>query len=804
MAHSLPGIACAWVVGIVLGDLGVVSRPAALLAGAAALATGIVAPGLRVGAVLLAAVAGGSLMLAKGAPPQTLSHQPREGIVEAQVRSAGRGRGSAWLELGGVSGPGSLQLPDALRLVESLDAQGRAPGIEGLAAEPGQWVRAQLVVRAPQPARNPGSRNHERAFRRSGRGTRAWLEDPELRVRQGELAARGRLARVRAGRIAALSGGGEGRALLRALGLGDRWGLSARVREQFRSLGISHLLAVSGLHLALVAGLSYRGLARLLRASAWLSAHFDTRRWALVSCVATAGAYALLTGGGVPVRRAWVFLFVATLAAWTLRPGRAATRLAAAALAVLVIEPAALFDPGAQLSFAAAAALLAGADASARGGFGGLLRASATATAVTAPLAAWHFGNSAPSGLLVNLLAVPWTALVLLPAALLAVAFSTLPAATAAGLGLRACEAIAEFSLAGVTRLAAALPALRGTPPDPTWVLAACVLGAGAVCATRTRWRVLAALAVSAGLALAPPQRFEPEPPRLVVLDVGQGDAVLVQGRSAALLVDAGAALPERWDRGARDVLPALAALGVERLDLVVASHGDLDHRGGLPAVLRGIEVGRLWLPLDAADAPDFELLRAVARQRGIPVEARGAGSPALRVGDLRVLPLWPPRGYEVPSRNDASLVVRVEAGTRSLLLPGDLEARGEAALLASGAPLAAQILMVPHHGSRTSSTPAFLERVGARLAVISAPCVGRFPTPHVDVLERLRARGMETWWTGRDGAVRVSLGETWAVRGQGRRRRGCGRPRVGRALFRNAGRRGARRAPRGARRRPR
>ncbi|NRA08510.1 MAG: DNA internalization-related competence protein ComEC/Rec2 [Myxococcales bacterium] len=777
MTPSLPGIACAWAVGIVFAELGALPAPLALLTGAAALGTGIGVPALRAHAVLWTAVAGGALALAVGADGDRLPRQPVESTLEGRVRGGGQHAGLAWLELEGVAGSGPVQPPERLRLVEVLDETGAAPGLQGFAALPGQRLRARALLRAPQPPRNPGTRDLEAAMRRSGREGRAWLVDPELLVAQGvpSAGAKQTALRLRARRLAALSGTGDARALLRALGLGDRSSLSQETREQFRSLGIGHLLAVSGLHLALVAGLAYRILARLLRGSAMLSARVDTRRWALFTCLWVAGVYALLTGFAVPVRRAWVFLAVGAGAALLVRPGRPAGRLAAAALAVLVAEPAALFEPGAQLSFAAAAALVAGVDAGARDGKHSLLWASATAMAVTAPLAAWHFGSSAPAGLIVNLVAIPWTGLVLLPAALAAVVLSALPGDPASGLGLEFCEALAGLSLAGVERLAAVLPGARATPTADVWVLAAGALGLATACTKRTHWRVLGALTVSGLLAVAPPQRFEPAPPRAVVLDVGQGDAVLVQGSQAALLVDAGGALAERWDRGERDVLPALAALGVSRLDLVVASHGDLDHRGGLPAVLRGIEVGRVWLPLGRGDSPDFEALRAVARRHGIPVEERGAGSPSQQFGDLHVSPLWPPPSYEAASRNDASLVVRVERGPRSLLLPGDLEARGEAALLASDAPLAAEVLLVPHHGSRSSSTPAFLAAVGARLAVISAPCVGRFPTPHAEVLTRLRARGTQVWWTGRDGAVRLSLGSTLAVRGQGRRREGCG-----------------------------
>src|SRR5262249_2411999 len=149
---------------------------------------------------------------------------------------------------------------------------------------------------------------------------------------------------------------------------------------------------------------------------------------------------------------------------------------------------------------------------------------------------------------------------------------------------------------------------------------------------------------------------LEPPPPRAVFLDVGQGDAVLVQGRGASLLVDGGVALPEGFDAGERIVVPALGALGVGRLALVVASHGDLDHVGGLAAVLRARPVERLWLPPGGAADPGFARLLEAARERGVPVEERGAGDPPLTLADLRVETLWPPRRGAAASRNDASL----------------------------------------------------------------------------------------------------------------------------------------------------
>jgi competence protein ComEC len=239
---------------------------------------------------------------------------------------------------------------------------------------------------------------------------------------------------------------------------------------------------------------------------------------------------------------------------------------------------------------------------------------------------------------------------------------------------------------------------------------------------------------------------------------VGQGDAILVQGRQGAMLVDAGRALPGRFDMGRSVVVPALRALGISHLDLLAVSHLDVDHRGGVPAVLRAMSIGELWLPRGSRHEPAASELLEAARHRGVRVVERGAGDAPVRFGDLRVESLWPPNASRPPSGNDASLVLRIQLADSVLLLPGDLEAGGEADLLATGAELRADILKLAHHGSRTSSTPEFLEAVGARVAIASAGCFGRFGMPHEDVVERVRSHGTPVWWTGRDGAIRVRL----------------------------------------------
>jgi competence protein ComEC len=238
-----------------------------------------------------------------------------------------------------------------------------------------------------------------------------------------------------------------------------------------------------------------------------------------------------------------------------------------------------------------------------------------------------------------------------------------------------------------------------------------------------------------------------------------------VQAEGVAGLIVAGTATPDGFDAGSRIVVPALAALGVRRLEFVAVSHADLDHRGGVPAVLAAIPVAELWLPHAAlGDAALAELL-AQARARGVRVRERGAGDAQLRAGALRVTSLWPPRAPRGLSDNDRSLVLRVEAaGLRALLL-GDLEAAGEAALLASGADLRADVVKLAHHGSRSSSSGALLDALRPQLAIASAPAQGRFRWPHAEVQRRLAERRVALAWTGRDGALAVGFGERPCLR---------------------------------------
>jgi len=778
LGRLLPLLAIAQAAGILLADRLWIGSEIALPLAVLALVLGLAAQRstrLRAACAMVVACCAGAVALETRLA--AASFAPDGGVVEAtivgRVARVGRQADWMWVELRRVrnvdaAGP---SLPSGVR-IQGPRTPAWLPAFESRLA--GERIRARVRLKPPHALQNPGSRDRTRSLARRGIGAVGHLVHPALHVEiEASSPARlaGSLERVRADGSQRLRAAGPGGGLLAALSLGDRSGLSPEVRSTLARLGLSHLIAVSGLHLTLIAALAYAvGRFAFTRLGS-TALRCDARRVSILMAIGFAVAYALLSGWGVPVRRALVFLIAVAVGFVRRRPGRRGHPLALAAMVVLAFEPGALFEAGAQMSFAASAAILAGmggrkrADPAGRVGsrihrdVDALLRTSAAAIAATAPLAAVHFGQVAAVGVLANLVAIPLTAALLLPASLLAALAALLrPTAPLTELAVSGSAAVASTALQGAVQIASWLPEQPPMPPPGVTPLLIAVVVAVLVTRLRaTAGRIALATAGAALLAHFPAPAIVPHPPRLVALDVGQGDAVLVQGEEAAILFDGGTAFPGGADLGRTAVVPALGALGVARLDLVIASHGDLDHRGGLRAVLERVPTARLWVPAGEGDASAFEALLAEAEKRGIEVAEKGEGDRAVRFGDLRVTPLWPPRSGGL-SRNQASLVVRIEVGGSRILLTGDIEAAAEAALVFRSADLRADVLELPHHGSRTSGTAAFLRAVAPAVAIASAPCPGRFGMPHRVVLDRAAELGIPVWWTGRDGAVLIGL----------------------------------------------
>lgn len=602
----------------------------------------------------------------------------------------------------------------------------------------GDCWRLALRMRTPHGSLNPGGFDYEGWLFRQGVSATAT-------VREGEACAAvdgPALLRLRqriANRIGDWLPAHPALPLVRALAIGDSSGLTDDDWQAFRLTGTTHLIAISGFNVAIIASLAFFVLRWAWSLWPALCLRLPAQRAGYLGSALAAVLYALLAGFEPPVARAAFMLVFLLIAGWLGGLARAGQALAVAWALIIAADPLAVLTPGLWLSFGAVAAIF-------YVGSGRLGRVPAWRAAVTlqwmlslmlAPLTLYWFQGTSLLGPLVNLVAVPLAAL-LTPALLIALLLSgTLPAL---GLPLlRAVAAVLEYGAEGLDALARHSPeAWLAASPAPAALLLA-LLGAVLLFAPAgLPVRALGALGFSA--LLLPPGRAPRQDFELAVLDVGQGLAVVVRTSGHSLLFDAGPASPDGFDAGSGVVVPYLLANGIRRLDRLIVSHRDLDHRGGVPAVRAAIrvddEIGALSAtPCRDGDAWNWD---------GVRFELLGGPAEGL-------------------STNDGGCVLRVSSARLSALLPADIEAAGEARLLAAHAgALQSAVLIAPHHGSRTSSSAAFIAAVQPQLVIHSAGWHHRFGHPAPVVVARYAALLPEVSQqsTGDRGALIVKPGE--------------------------------------------
>lgn len=536
--------------------------------------------------------------------------------------------------------------------------------------------------------------------------------------------------------------------IARALLLGEGSAVETALNEAIRSAGVSHVLAVSGMHVTLLVGALVALVRWLWLYTRWASAWEATRVSAALG-VALAPLIAALCGGSPSaVRAAWTSTLMYLVVALGARP----SPLAVSALVVAahaVADPDDALHPGFVLSVLATAALLT--QRAAGQGVLGALRESGRAWIATAPFLLLCFGQTSLVALLANVALLPLgTALVPLAAVHLGIAGLGLDGLLPSG-GL--FELASAAFLEASRRCAARDPGL--TVPPLTSVQAIALWAVAAACMfplrRRTRAMLLAGAVVGAGVSeLALRSDLGDDALRVTMLDVGQGDAVLIEtGAGSTMLIDAGGSVGGGPDPGAAAVVPALWARRVTRLDVVVLSHPHPDHYGGLAAVLDAVAVGELWDTGQAEAEADpalgqgaVAMLLEKARQRGVRVRRPDAlCDRAHRLGPAALRVLAPCPAFDVTrGPNDNSFVLRLVHGAHSFLFTGDAEREAEASLVARGGALRSDVLKVAHHGSRSSSTAALLGAVAPHVALVSAGRGNRFGHPHDEVLARLSA----------------------------------------------------------------
>lgn len=530
--------------------------------------------------------------------------------------------------------------------------------------------------------------------------------------------------------------------VLAALAIGDQGAIDRADWELFRVTGVAHLMSISGLHVTLFAWLAAALVSRAWRLSSRLMLALPAPQAGRWGGLLLAAAYAVLAGWGVPAQRTVMMIaaVVALRSAGVHWPGPLV--LLAAGWLVTLIDPWALLQPGFWLSFVAVGLLIVSDPVRAatppagdarwhqrlgvavRDG----LRTQAVATVGLAPLTLILFQQLSLVGFVANLVAIPVVTLLVMPLSLLGV---LLPPLWALG------AAVLQGLLQLLSWLAAVPWAQWFVPAAPAWA-ALLGLAGGALLVLPLPWGVrllglpLLLPLLAPAVERPPPGRFE-----LLALDIGQGTAVLVRTQRHLLVYDTGPLYGLESDAGQRVLVPLLRARGESRVDLLMLSHRDSDHVGGAASLLQRVPVGGLSSSL-ADDHP----LRAAA----VPQQRCRSGQRWQWDGvDFEVL--HPGDEVDLPGRkpNAVSCVLRVGGPQGVALLTGDIERAQELALVErAGDRLRADVLLVPHHGSRTSSSEAFLAAVTPRVAVVQAGYRSRFGHPAPDVVARYAARGAE------------------------------------------------------------
>lgn len=663
----------------------------------------------------------------------------------------------------------------------------------------GRTVVMQVLLREPLDYRDPGVPSDRARLARQGivllgsvksaaltmvtaRGT--WL---------GEAAA-GLRARVRTATAASVGRWSPRSAgVVTAILIGDRSGLDAEDERRLQEAGTYHVIAISGGNIALLTA---------LLVGAGRAARLPGRGTAAAS-IALLAFYGYAAGLAPSVLRATLAGMVYLSARALDHRGTALNALAVAGACAAVAAPLTVLDPGFVLSFGATVAIVTAASRVSpvfpreRGagrarrwtrrllsGAFALGAATLCAEIALAPVGARLFGRVSIAGLLLNFVAIPLTSIIQV-AGLAAVAAAFISGAAAA-----ACGWVAHVGTVALVRSASLVDfapwLVLDIPPPAMWLIAVWYAGWGGLWAAHephlhlsavvlakvVRWRpavrrlsllMVGLTAVIMVRALPATSAFRvPDPPegwtRLVFLDVGQGDATLVWPAGARpLLIDAGGVPGGTFDVGRRVTLPAAWAFGVRGLGELVLTHGDPDHIGGAPAILRALSPSAVWDGIPVPSHEPLQRLRAAAARARLPwVERRTGQTVTGGPVTLSVLNPPPPDWERQRVRNDDSIVLEARVGDVAVILPGDITKAVEPAVLAAFKPAPIVIVKAPHHGSAGSSSQAFVETLNPAAVIFSAGRRNPFGHPAPVVVERYRAAGARVFSTADDGAVVV------------------------------------------------
>jgi len=688
----------------------------------------------------------------------------------------------------------------------------------------GDYVQFHTRLAAPRNFNNPGGFDYRKYLNQKGilyRGTVS--ESPDLILIRRNLGNPVKTAiesyRDRLREFVTRNTAPPGREILLAMILGEQKTISDDLKERFNRTGTSHILAISGFNVGMIAFFSVLFFRSLLKIYPRLLLMWNTTKVAYALSLVPILLYAGVAGMGISVIRATIMVVVLMTAMLIRRPKDLPNALALAAILILGLSPSSLFDPSFQLSFAAVAAILfipprlqmpspdrktedepAARTLTRKAGrnFYLFLLVSASATLGTLPIIAYHFHNLSTVVLPTNIAVVPFLGILTTPICLLVIILYPLSATICLFL-LQGAAYLIQISVFFVNFFSS-LPGSSFLVPPPGWIdicvyyllLLISTLYVGTLIQNHSsnarKEKPHTALPIRPGTLILIPllvgivlygylSASTSKYLKFTVLDVGQGNCALIRlPGGKTLLIDGGGFEGSSFDVGRYVVAPFLLREKIRKIDVVILTHPHPDHLNGLLYILKNFAVGEIWSNGDCAPYESYKCFQKIIDARQIPHQFLYYGQADRQIDRLRIRvlnPLSPDFGCTTTSCdfndiNNRSLVLYLHFGNIRILLPGDIASETEARLAAISGNMKSHVILAPHHGGRTSSTEIFLAKVQPTVSVVSCGLDNRYKDPHPEVLARYKKMGTKIYRTDHDGAVMLFTDGTGLWDGKG------------------------------------